>query len=144
MKTGTKFEATKDMGIVDIAKLVKADIAQAVKNGDLPKGLKVGIRTSRYSGGQSMSVTIKAAPGVQIYNPDRVAFDAKPRNEQTGSTPTWLSTEALVINNRIEAIVEAFNFDNSDPVTDYFNVKFYGNVQFDSKLIQDSRSALEG
>lgn len=125
--TGTKYDSGRD--IKDIAKLVRADIKAAAKKGQIPKGIKTSVRISRFSGGQSLDVYIKHLGGERVINPAWVKHmdggghvcDAPPRY-------TAIATHARKV---IEALVAAYNFDDSESMVDYFHVNFYGNVTFD-------------
>lgn len=126
--TGSKYETTRNLSIVDVAKLVRADIKAAEKAGKLPKGIKVAVRTQKYSGGCSLDVEIQAAPGLMICNPERVKFD---RDFPHGYTKLPLLSEgASAVRDAVEALVSAYNYNDSDTLTDYFSYKFAGSVQF--------------
>lgn len=90
---GSKYEETKDLDIAEVAKLVRKDLA-ALK---LP--VKPSVRISRYSGGQSLDVSVKME-----------------RNPEVAK--------------KIRAILDSYNFDESDSQSDYFCVRFYGHVTF--------------
>ena len=139
MYTGSKYERTKDLGIVEIAKLIRKDLAPLVKK----HNLKLSITTSKYSMGQSLTVRIKECPGLQVWNPARVQYEAISPRPIPYQPPTFLSPEAHKIIMEIEETIEAYNYDASDPLTDYYNCKFYKNVCFDGKLEQESREELE-
>lgn len=127
---GSKYN--RDLDIAQIAKLVRADIKAAVKEGTLPKGFKASVRISRYSMGQSLNVTVKAAPGVTIMNPLRLA------HEESGSREVMTRDELL---DTVKSIVDAYNYDGSDSQSDYYNVNFYGFVDFAHELEQSERDA---
>lgn len=112
---GSKYEETKHLDIKDIAKLVRQDIKKAVSSGQLAKA-KYGVRIRRYAGGRSLDVAIKN-------------FDFPLRGEDHLLTDVASATLQFVRN-----LVDAYNFDHSDSMTDYFHVRFYGSVDFDSSL----------
>lgn len=123
--TGTKYEATRDFDIAQIAELVRADIKAATKAGELPAGLKLSVRISRYSMGQSLRVEITAAP-FEV----RVSREQEDDNRAEGFKFPWLTREAAAVLDTLNAIRSAYNFDNSDPMTDYYHVRFGGSVDY--------------
>jgi hypothetical protein len=109
---GSKFEKGQDLK--DVAKKVRADLKAA-----FGKGWKFGVRISRYSMGQSLSVDVKEAPVQFVELIDQA--DEYGRDWQ--ALDTWKETE-----DKIAGIVEAYNRDDSDSMTDYFDVDFYKHV----------------
>lgn len=95
--TGSKYEATKGMGIVEIAKLVRKDLKESFPE------YKCNVQVEKYSMGCSLHI--------QIHN--------------TGLTPH--SDEARQLEGEVRAVADEYNFDNSDPMTDYFSTRFYCN-----------------
>ena len=91
---GSKYQVTKDLDIVEIAKLVRKDIK--VK---LP-AIKTSTRVDKYSMGCSINVEILEAPIVlkQHYKTE------------------------------IKKILDSYNYNNSDVMTDYFDYRFSGFV----------------
>lgn len=124
--TGTKYQATRDLSRVEIAKLIRADIKAAAAAGELPAGLKVAVRTSRYAGGGSIDVAITAAP----LNPVNPAWVSLPDNEKwgPGRTVDRFTVEGQRIAAVIAEIHASYNYDNSDSMTDYFHVRYYGST----------------
>lgn len=121
---GAKFEAGLDTA--QIAARVRVDIAAAVKAGELPKA-KYSVRISRFSGGSSIDITVRALP-FQVLN--RASYKlASYGLEQVGP---WMSDEARAVDAKLEAMLAAYNFDGSDLSTDYFHVRFYGHVTIDT------------
>ena len=136
------FKGTKYTGeyrdAVSIAKLIRKDIKDAVKAGSLPADLKVSVRSSYYSGGQSIDVTWHA-PNTTIYsiectcrglyNGHEVSDTCYDRDGRyVGLTFTKTGEE---IEETLRSIMNAYNYDNSDAQIDYFERLFYGHVQFD-------------
>lgn len=124
---GSKYEATKSLDIAEIAKIVRKDIKAAIKAGLLPK-VKTSVRISRFSGGCSLDVYVKTFPeGFDVANRGRVLFEMD-NGPYVHCRIPLLSVEATRVVKTLEAIVNAYNFDKSDTMTDYFHVRFYGHV----------------
>jgi hypothetical protein len=86
------------------------DIAKLIRadlKRELPE-LKTSVRIERYSMGRSCNV--------------HVTMDKYPTHEEQDPIRTT-----------IRKITDQYNYDNSDPMTDYFNVSFYSNVSFHTK-----------
>jgi len=96
--TGSKYEATRNMGIVDIAKLVRKDLKEAFPD------YKCKVQVEKYSMGCSLHIQVNG----------------------TGIKDRW-SDEARELQSKVRAVADEYNFDNSDPMTDYFSTKFYAN-----------------
>lgn len=96
---GTKYEETKDLDIKDIAKLVRTDLKQAYPD------YKFSVRIERFSMGQAINV--------EVFN--------------TGVDNRW-EDEGRALQQKLEKIIDAYSYDNSDPMTDYFHTRFYSHV----------------
>jgi hypothetical protein len=119
---GSKYEATRELDIKAIAKLVRGDIAAAIADGDLPAGSSASVRIERYSGGQSINVTL-AIPG-----PFRRTPEQTEASRARGLLKPWLSRSAFAAEGVVEAILAAYNFDRSDSQSDYFHVRFFSHI----------------
>lgn len=95
---GNKYEATKGMGIVELAKLIRKDLKEAFPQ------YKCNVQVEKYSMGQSLHI--------QVHN--------------TGIKDRF-SEEGKELTNKVRAVAEAYNYDDSDIMTDYFHVRFYCN-----------------
>lgn len=123
---------SKHLDIKEIAKLVRADIAAAIKAGTLAN-VKTQVRISRYSGGQSMTVNVVGLPdGFVLDNtPAREAWLAESGNcEWDPRCPSLYTAEGHAVLDKLEAIMSAYNWDNSDSQRDHFDVNFYQHVDF--------------
>lgn len=123
---GSKYEATRDLRLVEIAKLIRADIKAAVKAGDLPAG-KYSVRCRR-----ATSIDIDFAADIDLFNPARLEWD-----EENPHSPLCLaplaafhvySEEARETIATLERIAGDYNYDHSDSMVDYFNCRFYRSV----------------
>lgn len=128
---GAKYDANMD--VVEIAKRLRSEIKEEVKAGRLPKG-KYSVRIDRYSMGQSIDINIMDVEG-PILNPDhdRMSADEEKRRYYVPKIH-----EALA---KLEGMLQAYNRDNSDTMTDYFDVKFYGHAKVHWELEARERKA---
>ena len=102
---GSKYQETKDIYGSELVKIIKKDLKE-----QLPKEYKVLAHKETYAGGWSIHFTIKNT-GIEKY-------------AGADYTPDWKA-----LNDKVSDIVEAYNFDNSDIMTDYFSTKFYKHVK---------------
>ncbi len=117
---GSKYD--KALTTVEIAARIRTDIKAAVKAGELP-ALKYSVKKDHH---KAIDITLANAP-FGILDETRVLNDAKglPAN---GSY--WMSAEARKVKEAVEALANAYNYDRSDPMTDYFDVGFYLSVDY--------------
>lgn len=101
---GSKYAEVENLDITEIAKLIRKDI----KN-ELP-AIKASVKIERYSMGQSIDVV--AWTDVPIYVVGRD-----------------LNSNGQRLYDKLKEIVDAYNFNDSDSMTDYFHVNFYGGVR---------------
>lgn len=100
-----------------VSKNVRAEIAQAKKTGDLPKTVKASVRCQKYAGGQSVSVKLSGLTRDEVWTVEA--------NGDSHMTP-----QAKAILHKVEAMRNAYNRDASDPMTDYYNVTYYGSTDW--------------
>lgn len=130
-----KTEGVNEHDAADIAKRIRQDIKEV-----LPPGFKpsfISVKTSKYSMGQSIGITIKKLPdGFPMY-------ETKAIEDQYGRKSYPLTRDAAALLKTLKAIGNAYRFDNSEPETDYFHTNFYFNVSFDSALENEQRALAE-
>lgn len=132
---GSRYEETRNLDVKDIAKMLRKDIKAAVKAGKFPKGMKTSVRISRYSGGCSIDVTVKALPeSFPLLNPEWVRFMRDNPNKPMPYGLAIFTDEAGALKESLESMMNTYNRDNSDTMTDYFDVRFYGHADFDWEL----------
>lgn len=138
---GPKYEATKNLSKVEIAKLIRQDIKAAVKDGRLPKG-KYSVRTHLYAGGGSIDVNVIGV-SIPLFNPDRIQLEIdEPYRSHSEFICPIHTPEAKGMISTLEAIRDAYNYDGSDSMTDYFDVRYYGSVSIDWRLACDERAKI--
>lgn len=142
-RRGAKYEATRGLSTKEIAARIRADIKAAQAAGTLDARLKISTRCEYFSGGSSIDCRITRIPDdLPLYNPDFLRHEAEhatgPFNPYRGEHHSPQFAEALAT---IKAIHSAYNRDNSDSMTDYFCVRYYGDVGTDWQVDRDRRKA---
>lgn len=127
---GSKYD--ENLNTTEIAKRFRADVKEAIKAGDLPKDLKMSVKTSYFAGGSAIRVSIKAGAKGPVVNPLYVVHAGHSR----GGYP-YLMPEATKLKDKVEEMLEAYNHNGSDIQSDYFDYKFYSTVEYDSALTSD-------
>jgi hypothetical protein len=112
-----------------LAKLIRQDIQAALTAGELPRA-KYSVTTEKYSMGSSITVVASKLP-FHVLN--EAAFYPTKFGPQfdSGRFRTRYSTEAEALQQKLEAIVGAYHWDRSDPMTDYYNERFHKDVRLD-------------
>lgn len=127
-KYGAKYDAR--LGTAQIAARIREDIRAEQEAGALSKELKVGVTMKRFSGGSSITLLVKAVPkAFRFVN----AAHLKPP-EPGERQPERYTSEGAALLRKLESIVSAYNYDGSDPMTDYFDVAFYKSIAYDQTL----------
>jgi hypothetical protein len=150
---GEKYEAQQGLSTTEIAKLIRADIKTAVKDGTLPSTWKYSVKTEYFSGGSSIDVRVKncadawmtcdgTVPGSKQMLPNgswtaRACSNmwCKGRNEpeyaHAATEHKVLTEQAEAAKAVLQAIHNAYNHDGSESMVDYFDVNYYGTVNFE-------------
>lgn len=122
----------------DIAKLIRQDINEAIKSGALPKGLKVSISLAR-----NLDPIITALPeGFELINPEYLAYAAENPHDYH-QRPPYYTHEAMVLIQALEGYTNAYNYDNSDPMSDFYNRLYGGSVSVDYELKKATEDAIK-
>lgn len=115
---GAKYEETKELDVVDIAKLIRKDLKNEFRN------IKFSVRTDKYIGGRSIDVVIKKCP-----------FNAiNPNYEQNVAGSQLYNLEGLGLIQDVQNILARYNYDKSQTQFDHYDVNFYSDVTFDFQL----------
>lgn len=97
--------------VKEVSMDIRRDLKDAVASGELPAGLKFSVKSDN-RGTNAVRVRVSGAPRTR---------------DENGR----LTGEAKAIYDKVDSIVNAYNRDNSDMMTDYFDVDYYGTVQLD-------------
>lgn len=104
---GAKYEMTSDLDIKEIAKLVRDEIKAKFP------GVKTSVRIERYSMGQALNVDILS--GLEPLH-------------QT-EPPKRPSVYGALLRGKIHELIDEYNYDDSDMMSDYHDVRFYSHVR---------------
>lgn len=89
------------------------------------------MRTRYFSGGSSIDLHVKDVVGWRIVNPLWVKAQETAEGRHAYPGPSRYTAAGSALIKALEAILGAYNHDGSDTMTDYFDVKFYGNASVD-------------
>lgn len=94
--------------------------------GDAPMDIKFSVRSSTYSGGCSVDIILRNIPQEWgwVVGEDR-----------WGDVREMPSPALRALADELKAVMNAYNHNGSDLMTDYFDVRFYGNVCTENGLI---------
>lgn len=130
----------------EIAKAIRADIKQAVAEGLLPARWSYSVRSETFSGGSSVDVRVQdCADAWQACDGGTGCRNVwcSARNDPAyahGAEPHFVYTEeAEAAKITLQRIHDAYNHDGSELMTDYFDVRYYGHVEFESASSADFR-----
>ena len=109
--TGSRYDSA--LTTTEIAKKVREYVKKTYPD------CKFSVRSEYYSMGSSIHVTLMEAP-----------FEVSSTSEKHNFYPSdWakkeFTTESYNILKEVYDYVESYNYDNSDPMTDYFDVNFH-------------------
>jgi hypothetical protein len=123
---GSKYESVKGLPLREITALMRKDVKAAVKAGELPADWKYSVTMK---GGAIYPVATAPRP-VYAADPDSYPFAF---NYETGKYVTGYenrrTAEATEVYEVLTGILNSYNYNGSDVMTDYFNVNFYGYVR---------------
>ena len=135
---GSKYQ--RNLDIKDISKDIRSHLNKNFK------GFKFSVRISRYSMGQSLDVSIKGFPKGFVlfseYNLNCMKNGIEP--DFYMSRKGKYSDEATMLRDYIEKVISSYNYNDSDSMTDYFNVNFYSNVTYCWQMERDLQNKIRG
>lgn len=114
----------------EIAKLIRLDIKQAIKDKTLPQGT-YSVRSAAFAGGTSITVRVRAL-SIPVVSVEWAVLDAL---DGGYSKKDMFTPEARRVLGTLEGLVAAYNYDGSDLMTDLWDVRFYSSIDFDSELV---------
>ena len=129
---GAKYD--RALSLKEISEKIREDIKTAKKEGLLPKELKCSVRAKQHGGGyRTIDLTVTAAP-FKIKNPGREAQDARRGFERGEERVERYTEQAEYTLGILLGIYGAYNYDKSDPSTDYYHCNYGGGVGYHWEL----------
>ena len=131
-RLGIMYERTKNMTVKEIAAQIRKTIRQAAKDGIIPSEWKYSVRYRSASMSQAIDVTVEIP--ADIYDLEQAYWDE--HNHPYRTFPEMLVgkyeplARMLQTSELLNSIHRGYNYDGSDSMTDYYDVRFYGNVSF--------------
>ena len=132
IKTRKQLYFERGLDIKDIAKLIRKDLKK-----EFGKDCKFSVRIKRFSGGQSLDVTCKKATDDIVYSYEELCEKARFDRLQYENPQLYEYLDDLYqkqqfltddVIKTIKAIVDNYNYNESDPYTDYYDVGFYSHI----------------
>ena len=114
-----------------IAQRIRQDIKAAVRARALPKAT-YSVRTEKYSMGSSITVVASKLP-FEVLNPDAFSVEkgASWASFDRTNHRSRLTPAAQDVERALNAIVDAYHWDRSDSMTDYYNERFAKDVRIE-------------
>ncbi|MGK3708557.1 hypothetical protein [Arthrobacter sp. IK3] len=128
LTTGEKHDPYRD--ITAVAADIRTELKEAAAGNYLPAGLTYSVRTSRFSGGQSVDITVRGVPDEDRLDPDKY--------DETYKIYGWRD-EAEELRKRVEEIANAYNRVDTDTQADYFNYSYYAHVTLEDDRMRELR-----
>jgi hypothetical protein len=113
-KVGNKYQEVKSLSIVDIAKLIRKDLKQF-------NDCKFSVTSDR----NTITIYLKDSPlnKLEVYD----------QSLELGWGGKVISIEKN-LRKKVKEILDQYNYNNSEMMTDYFDVNFYSYLYLDSDL----------
>ena len=117
------------MSITDIAKAVRKDL-----KAEFGKNIKFSVRSQKFSGGTSLTVKIKKCAidfikSEEEFDEEHMDFRLQNPDVYKNLKRRYHRNDIIAVKDevkeRIDGIVNFYNFDESEPMYDYFCVNFY-------------------
>jgi hypothetical protein len=130
---GAEYQRTKNLPLKEVAKLIRTDMKAVQetfqRNTGLP--LKVSVRTNTKGTGYSINVELELPKDLNDLYREYLRDRGNYRGDQTsGYGLSGTKYQRLIpVRAALDAAEEAhakYNYNNSDPFTDYFDVRYYG------------------
>jgi len=133
---GSKYQTTRNLTTSETAKLIRQEINEKYSKKD---GWKISVRTKLFAGGSSIDVWVVDTK-IKVFQDDYAKLEIAKDWEGIRSI-RWenqgYTEEFNKVLKDLEAIVNQYNYDDSDSMTDYFNVGFYSSVGIDWEAKKD-------
>lgn len=131
---GERYSQTEGKSTTQIAALMRADIKRAIKRSTLPDGPTYSVTTDYFSGGSAINIAVRGWAEAWVDCDGNCGNQwCSVRNDSPHATVHKMlrpaARRAKIVLDRIHG---AYNHDGSDVMTDYFDVRYYGQVTFET------------
>lgn len=124
MSIGRRFHETQDLDLPTVAQRMRADVAELKTDGQMPAHAVVSVRVDQKGAGTgSIEISVSGLRDAEVWCTPGVTEEHTRDGHWGGLTPIGRR-----INDALEEIHRAYNYDKSDSMTDYFDVRYYGSV----------------
>jgi len=143
--TGALYDSK--ISTTEIAKRFRKQVSQGKKGKgvgqDIPKDVKLSVKTQYFAGGSSINVNIKEIPrSWSLFNADFIKTEKDEYGRPLNYRGEMWSPEVLGLLELLQGMLNSFNRQNIDAMSDYFDVNFYGFVGVDWELEKEEREFL--
>lgn len=131
-RLGILYDRTKDMSVKDIAAQIRKTVRQAAKDGLIPTEWKYSVRYR--SASMSQAIDIRVEIPADVYNLEQEYYDEHHHPYRT--FPQMLVgkyeplAKMLTTLELLNSVHSGYNYNGSDSMIDYFDVRYYGSVSF--------------
>ncbi|MBG0738941.1 hypothetical protein IV500_05825 [Paeniglutamicibacter antarcticus] len=129
LSTGSKYTGYRDA--TDICKDIRVELKAATDANYLPAGLKYSVTNDKYSGGQSINVTVQG-----VSDADRLDYMETDHNGGYAQ-----SREAKELQARVDAITNSYNQSDIDSQSDYFQTAYWGRAEIETDSWREFRES---
>ncbi len=122
--SGSIYESEGIGDVKTIASRVRSFVRKMREAGQIPNDVKISVRKEHHN---SLRLSLTDLPDtVSLYNPAYLQFLIDNPESQPFTTIQRYSDEVTNLIEFVNSFVDQFNYNNSDTMTDYFDVNFYG------------------
>lgn len=144
---GAAYRATQSLDVTEIAKRMRVNLRNAQELGGLPAEMTFTVRTRKFAGGCAVDVHLSGMPDSWTYKAPGAPADYVHDVPHFGG----LTGAARAAVKLADEMLQAYNRDDSDSMTDHFDVHFYGHAtlgdegdqwfQAQEKAVRDAQAA---
>lgn len=132
-REGVKYQQTKGLMLKDLAALIRKEVREAAKAGLIPTEWRYAVRKRDY---RAIDTYMIIPDEVETLIGEFQTENEMPLTRYAVQTYEWMFTgkyeplKAVVLAEEfLKGLIGAYNYDNNDIMTDYFDVRFYGGVK---------------
>lgn len=137
---GSKYESGKYLSSAELTKSIRNDLKEAQSKGYLPKALKFSVTKEDFSGGRSVSISIRGMDNKSIYGKDiQTKAELNQHFQDSNSVSDSQSKNTNEIMERVKGIADAYNNQSIHSEIDYFSTSYYSRVKIEDKFDREWR-----